>query len=303
MKKTTIAFIINPHSGTNSKKQLADVIPGYFSADSFELKIVYTEYAGHGNKLAAELAAAGYDVVVACGGDGTVNEIASALTGTGVAFGIVPLGSGNGLARHLGIPLDVDGALRVISEMFTFDMDCGVVNSHKFFCTCGTGFDAQISWDFSQQSTRGLLTYLKVIVADYWDYKPQTYEMTLQDGSVKKTSAFLITFANACLYGNDAFIAPNASVRDGLLDVSVITSLDLLSVPKFAYQLLTKGLDKNDNVEMFRVKSVKLVRPCAGPLHYDGEPGTDSENVEIKVMPAALKVVANKNRYNCQQSI
>lgn len=287
-----IAFIINPHSGTSDKHELPDIIKKSLSAEKFDILTVFTEYAGHGRELAAQFAQEGYDAVIACGGDGTVNEVASSLTDTNTAFGIIPFGSGNGLARHLGIPLNVKGALQMISEFPTMQIDYGKMNDHKFFCSCGSGFDAQISFDFANQGTRGLATYIKVILQDYWKYTPKPYKLTFPDGKEQTFNAFLVTFANADQYGNDAFIAPNASIHDGLLDVAVIHDLSLLRVPKLAFQLMTKKLDHNVNVDYYRAQSVQFLREEDGPFHIDGDPLTEGKEINISIVANGLKVIA-----------
>ncbi|MCQ2234738.1 MAG: diacylglycerol kinase family lipid kinase [Paludibacteraceae bacterium] len=293
MDSIKIAFIINPHSGTNKKVNLPNMIESIIDKNKFETTICFTEYAGHGNVLAKQFAVEGYDAVVACGGDGTVNEVASALTETDTALAVIPSGSGNGLARHLHIPLNAQGALELINKFPVSPLDYGTVNGKKFFCTCGSGFDAQVSADFAKQGTRGLLTYLKVILKDYWNYQPQTY--IIDDGKEKhEEKAFVVTFANASQYGNDGFIAPLASAQDGLLDVCVLLPFHWYSIPKIAYQLLTRKLHHNSHLKIYKAKDVLLRRESAGPFHYDGDPTEFGEEIKVSIVHGALKVVADE---------
>lgn len=293
MSKLKIAFIINPHSGTTQKKALPALIEQRIDAYKFEVTTVFTEYAGHGKELAAKFAEEGFDAVIACGGDGTINEIASSLTETKAAFGIVPFGSGNGLARHLHIPLKPTEALDVINAYQLQPLDYGIVNDHKFFCTSGTGFDAQIAWDFAQQPTRGLMTYLKLILKEYWSYEPETYVIEA-DGKTYERKAFVVTFANASQYGNEGYIAPLAKTYDGLMDISILKPFRWYNIPKITYQLLTRKLYKNDLLEEIQVKSATLKRKHKGPFHFDGDPIEFGETVTARIVSNALQVIAGK---------
>lgn len=292
MARIKIAFIINPHSGTNDKHDLPDLIKANLDKDKFDITTVFTQYAGHGRELAAQYATDGFDAVVACGGDGTVNEVASSLTDTPVAFGIIPFGSGNGLARHLHIALTPVKAIRQINNFHVQKMDYGVENGRKFFCTCGTGFDAHVSFKFTEQGTRGLWTYLKVIVREYWKYEPLVYTI-VQNGEERKEKAFVVTFANACQYGNDGFIAPQASTSDGLLDISVIHPFRFWSVPRLAFDLLTQRLDRNPHVSITRAASASVIRPDEGPFHFDGDPVKEAARIDVHIVPGGLNVIAD----------
>ncbi|MCQ2192712.1 MAG: diacylglycerol kinase family lipid kinase [Paludibacteraceae bacterium] len=293
MDKLKIAFIINPHSGTSEKKELPEQINQLINKDKFEVTTIFTEYAGHGKELAAQYAAQGFNAVIACGGDGTVNEIASGLVGTKTAFGIVPFGSGNGLARHLHIPLNVRGAIKTINNYVLQPLDCGVANDQKFFCTCGTGFDAQIAWDFSQQSTRGLRTYLKLILKEFVDYKPKHYIIETESERLE-VDAVVVTIANASQYGNDAYIAPQAKTNDGLLDICIIKPFRWYHIPRITAQLMSKHLNRSKLVTMTRAKSITLKRDFSGPFHYDGDPTEFGKEINIQIIPNALKAIGGK---------
>ena len=178
-KRTKIIFVVNPISGTSDKKHIIDLIPKYMDDVCFEWAIRMTEYRGHAAKLVNEAIEENADVVVAVGGDGTVNEVARSLIHTNVALGIIPCGSGNGLARHLCIPMNADGALRVLSECHIEELDYGIIDQTPFFCTCGIGFDAFISDRFAKAGKRGLLTYIENTLKEGLKYKPDTYEITV----------------------------------------------------------------------------------------------------------------------------
>lgn len=288
--KKKIAFIINPISGTSRKRELPELIRRELDPDKWESPdIVFTQYQGHGHKLAAEYAQKGYDVVVACGGDGTMNEIASGLIKTQTAFAIIPYGSGNGLARHFGISMTPRKAIHQINEGESHLMDYGVVENEPFFCTCGTGFDAHISHAFAMASERGFFSYLRIIICEYFKYRSYKYKITVGDTTFMKR-AFLVTFANASQYGNMAYIAPHASTRDGLLDICILDTFPIYSIPRLAWQLFLKKFDQSRHVTILRAKSVILERPYDGEFHIDGEPINLGSKIRVSCVPKGLMV-------------
>lgn len=283
-----IAFIINPISGTADKKNLPGMIKEMFT-DDWDTTIVNTEYAGHGRELAKQFVAEGYDVVVACGGDGTMNEVASSLVHTDTAFAIVPFGSGNGLARHLGFSMYAREALAQIHNGKDHVIDSGTANGTRFFCTCGTGFDAHISHSFSAEGKRGFFTYLKVILREYLKYKPYSYRLIGPSFTLRRR-AFLITFANAAQWGNMAYIAPHASTRDGLLDICILSTFPIYSAPRLAFRLFKKTFDKSRHVTSLTSKEVLLIREREGEFHIDGDPVIMGKEIKVEVDPLSLKV-------------
>ncbi len=288
--KKRIAFVINPISGTSDKKDLPDLINEVLDAERWETPtIVFTEYAGHGKKLSKQYASEGYDVVVACGGDGTMNEVASGLIGSNTAFSIVPYGSGNGLARHLGISMTPRKALKQINEGSRREMDYGLVDNEPFFCTCGTGFDAHISHTFANANTRGLFTYIKIIVKEYFKYKSYKYKLSFGEGYISRR-AFLITFANASQYGNMAYIAPHASTRDGLMDICILDPFPIYAIPRLAWQLFMKRIDQSRHVTIMQASRVVLSRPYEGEFHIDGEPINLGTDICVEIVPKGLTV-------------
>ncbi len=293
MEKAKIAFIINPKSGTSNKKELPGLIDSIMDKDKFDITVVYTEYAGHGRELARKFVEEKFDYVIACGGDGTMNEVASELTQTDTCFGIVPYGSGNGLARHLGISMLPSKALKQINKHMVRVIDYGMADDKKFFCTCGTGFDAHVSHKFAVQGKRGFFTYFKTICREYVKYKPYMY--TLKNDSFKiNQRAFLITFANASQYGNNAFIAPQASTSDGKLDVCILKPFSFFSIPWLVFLLFQKEIDKSKHITILQAKEVTLVRRKEGEFHIDGDPIMAGKEIKVRVIPAGLKVVIGR---------
>lgn len=292
IRMKNIVFIINPKAGTESKDVVVQAIETYLDKTVYEATIRYTERAGHATEMAAEEAARGTDVVVAVGGDGTVNEVGKALVHTDTAMGIIPVGSGNGLARHLRIPMDVVESVKLLNECCVKQLDYGRINDAPFFCTCGVGFDAFISMKFAEAGKRGLKTYVEKTLQDGLRYRPETYRIEI-DGITEVQEAFLIACANASQYGNNAYIAPEASTRDGLMDVTILTPFTPLESAQIAIQLFSRELPKNSHVKMFRTKHIRITREKAGPAHIDGDPVTMSEVLDVELVPSSLKMVVN----------
>lgn len=284
-----IAFIINPISGTGDKKDLPRLINETFT-EGWETTVMNTQYAGHGKELAQRFAEEGYDVVVACGGDGTMNEVASSLVHTETAFAIVPFGSGNGFARHLGYSMHPKEALAQIRDGEVRSVDSGLANGKRFFCTCGTGFDAHVSHAFAKEGKRGFLTYLKVILREYKTYKPMEYQLESSTFPTVKKTAFLVTFANAAQWGNMAYIAPHASVSDGIMDICVLGKFPVYSALSLALKLFLGTFDKSRHVTALKAKEVTLIRDMEGEFHIDGDPLQMGKEIRVEIDPLSLKV-------------
>ena len=290
---------MNPISGTSNKKGIPDLIRSGIDSERFDYEIRLTEYAGHAADIAAEARDNHVDVVVAIGGDGTVNEVARSLVHSETALGIIPCGSGNGLARHLLLPLNVKKAIAVINKCEIHKLDYGVINGHEFFCTCGMGFDAFVSQKFAESGKRGPISYLENILREGLKYKPETYVVEDETGT-KRYKAFLISCANASQYGNNAYIAPQASMSDGLLDVVVMEPFDVLDAPQVSIDMMNKTLDKNSKIKTFRCKQLHIHRNQEGVIHYDGDPVMTGKDIDIHLEEKGINIVvnadANKNQ-------
>lgn len=286
-----IVFIINPISGTQSKKKVASLLGEVIDKTRFTWRIIYTEYAGHATIIAADAVKEGVDIVVAVGGDGTVNEVARSLVHTRTALAIIPLGSGNGLARHLEIPMDPKKALDVINTGVIDLVDYGKINGNPFFCTCGVGFDAFVSLKFAEAGKRGMLTYLEKTLQESLNYRPETYELETEDG-MEKHKAFLIACANASQYGNNAYIAPQATMTDGLLDVMILEPFTILDVPSLAFQLFNKKIDHNSRIKSIRCKKLRIRRKSEGFIHYDGDPVMSDKDIYVELIKDGLYLLA-----------
>ncbi len=293
--KKRIIFIINPISGTHDKSELPTLIDNTLDHDRFNHEIRFTEFRGHAAQIAQEMAAQQADVVVAVGGDGTVNEVARSLVHTHTALGIIPCGSGNGLARHLRIPLDTQKALDIINHCQIEPFDYGVINGLPFFCTCGMGFDAFISLKFAEAGKRGPITYVENVLKEGLKYKPETYEIVDEQGVVYQ-KAFLIACANASQYGNNAYIAPGATMKDGEMDVIIMEPFDVLDAPQIAADLFMKTLGNNSKIKTFRSKSIHIHRKQPGAIHYDGDPIMTGTDIDVHIEHLGISIVANPQK-------
>lgn len=291
MKK--IVFIVNPISGTKGKTNVVSLIESKIDRRLYDLTIVYTEYAGHAVELARLASESGVDVVVAVGGDGTINEVARSLADTETVLGIIPCGSGNGLARHIGLPMNAAKSIDIINQFNIVSIDYGKANNMKFFCTCGVGFDAFVSLKFSQAGKRGVLTYLEQTLNQYLTYKPEVYELETENG-VERREAFQIACANASQYGNNAYIAPQAKLTDGYLDVIILKPFTVIDIPALAFMLFNKTIDNNKHIETLRCKKLTIRREKEGVMHYDGDPTQMSANINIEIVEKGLKILAPK---------
>jgi len=285
-----IVAIINPISGVGSKDKIRKAIAMRCKEKGILLEIAYTNYAGHATTLTQQAIDEQADCVIAVGGDGTVNEVARKLLYSNVILGIIPKGSGNGLARELHIPMDAKNAIDVVFSNHVSVIDACKANEHVFFCTCGVGFDAVISAEFAKEKRRGSLTYLKDIVENYLDYKPEKYELHINNNTICE-EAFLITCANASQYGNNAYIAPAADISDGQMDITILSTFNALDIGPLTIQLFTKTIDKNSKIKTFRTKEARIVRQQAGIMHTDGDPVMTSKDIELSVISSAIHVL------------
>lgn len=284
-----ILFVVNPVSGMKRHDRFPAYVKEVFRASQY--KVEFTGFAGEAPHIVEQYKNRGFDTFVAVGGDGTVNEVARNLTGTNLNLGIVPVGSGNGLARHLKIPLTIRKALAVIKDGKTKLVDSGKIHGHSFFCTAGAGFDAKIGHEFAKAETRGLLNYAKAVGREFFSYKPNFYSIEV-DGRKIEREAFLITFANASQYGNNAFIAPHADIADGLADLVVVSNFPKVRTPELGVKLFTRRINKSSYVEVFRGTQFKVISTAGRQyIHFDGEPATCNSSFEVMLEEKQLRVI------------
>jgi diacylglycerol kinase (ATP) len=293
--KEKIAFIINPKSGRGKKSDLEGCIWQNLDLEKYTPAFYVTNYPGHANVIAYQLVHSGCLKIVAVGGDGTVNEVGAALVNLNATMGIIPCGSGNGLARHLGIPTNLARAVEYLNNAETIRIDAGKINNTWFFCTCGTGFDARIGHEFSKVDKRGFISYIKTTVKEFRNYRPKKYRFFVDDKKYKRR-AFLITIANASQYGNNAYIAPNAIIDDGFFDICIIKPFPVFKAPFIGLKLFNRSLEKSAYLETIRGKQIRFKKPRKKSIfHYDGEPAKfKKEKIKITMHPNCLKVFVPK---------
>lgn len=291
MKKKAV-FVINLNSGTSSKAAIPGLIENTIDKEKFDYEIVVTQYAGHASEIASRAKDEGKDIVIAVGGDGTVNEVARAIVHSGTALGIIPCGSGNGLARHLLLPMNVKKAIEVLNECEIRALDYGIINGYPFFCTCGMGFDAFVSQKFAEAGKRGPITYVENVLREGLKYQPETYILQDENGTIKY-KAFLISCANASQYGNNAYIAPQASMSDGLMDVIIMEPFDVFEAPQISIDMFNKTLDKSSKIKAFKCRKLHIHRSKPGAIHYDGDPAMTGEDIDVELVPNGINIVVN----------
>ena len=284
-----VLFVVNPLSGGKDKSKIVRQIQ---EGCKHPLEVVYTERPGHAVDIARESSA---DAVVAVGGDGTVSEVAKGLIGTGKALGIIPCGSGDGLALHLGISRNSRKAIQTINSFNIAVMDHGVLGDKPFFCTTGVGFDAEVAWRFSKAGTRGLWTYISEALKTWRTYVPDTYTITV-DGSKWEGRAEMVTVGNVNQWGNQARITSLASVTDGLLDVCIVKPFHSIEIPVLAAKLLDGRAHTSGRVEMFKGRHVEIRCSSGGPAHLDGDPILLDDFIAADVIPASLRVIVPTNK-------
>jgi diacylglycerol kinase (ATP) len=288
--KTKVLFVINPIAGGNKKDRLPELIKQHLNLQKFEPVFMFTQGVNHAHKLASA-AVRSYEMVVAVGGDGTINETGSAIAGTNLALGIIPCGSGNGLARFMGIPLNTVKAIQTLNNYQTQMIDGAQFNGKWFFNMAGMGFDAHISEVFAHHKGRGFGAYFTSSLKEIVNYSSQQYQITI-DGRLYEREAFMLSFANSSQYGNNAHVSPHASVQDGLLDVCIIKPFPLYRFPEMGLRMFTRTADSSKYVEIIQGKHIEVKRMSAGPVHLDGEPQIVGPDAEIVIQPQVLKVVA-----------
>ena len=290
MSEKRITFIINPVAGGRGKEDLASTVRKKFVSPEFAVKILFTQYPSHAFSFAAAEVASGTDIVVAVGGDGTINEVARALINTPSALGIIPVGSGNGFARHFNFPLSVRKSLQILNRGKKVNIDVGYVNNRPFFCTSGVGFDAETGYYFSHYEKRGFLSYMLSFFSVFRNYRSRIYQLEI-DGRLQTFEAFFINIANISQFGYHFYIAPGASARDGALDLVVVRKFPKWKGLVLALQSLTGTIDKSKYVYQRKSGKITLMGEEERIIHIDGDPELVKGKLEYRVEPQSLKVI------------
>jgi YegS/Rv2252/BmrU family lipid kinase len=291
-EKKKIVFIVNPKAGITPKsKVVIELLAGNIIPSSrFIPEVIFTERAGHATEIAREAVKNGADIVVASGGDGTVNEVACAMANTGIPMGILPAGSGNGLARCLGISMSYALALRTIIRGNTKLMDVATVNDILYTSIAGIGFDAHVAQKFSETFIRGMISYMQITLNEFSSYKPLTYKLTI-DGISMEKHALMIIFANSNQFGFNTRIAPDAKVDDGYLDICVIKKMPATQLMNIGYHMMMGTPAKSGYAEYFKGKEITIENITDPLMNIDGEAKIIKSPVTISIKPLALRVI------------
>lgn len=288
--KKRIRYIINPKSGAKGKEALPGMIESLTDKSQIDAEVCLTKAPKHATELAREAAGLNYDIVVAVGGDGSVNETAKGLTGSRTALGIIPTGSGNGMARHLKVPLQHEDSIRVINQSKTDIIDTMAVNEEFVIGTIGVGFDAHIAHLFASSPVRGYSTYVKLVLSEFYKYKPKLFQI-IADGNEITKECFLLTFANSSQFGNNAVIAPFADVKDGIMEISMMKKFGFIFAPHLIYRLMNNSIQHSRFFDTAKGKHVVLKNSGALQGHIDGEPVVFNGDLNIVMRPASISVI------------
>jgi diacylglycerol kinase (ATP) len=289
-KKWKILFIINALLEKRLGFKVEHLLADFLDPVLYDPCIVCTDYPGHARELARKYLDQ-YHVIVAGGGDGTVNEIASQLVHSGVILGILPMGSGKGMARSLGIPMDIRRAIQTLNDFNVIEMDTGLANQFRFINIAGIGFDAAVAHAYARQSGRGFFTYAWQTARLLFRYTG--IQVSIKTGGEDKfTRAFLISFANGRQWGYGALISPHACPADGLLDLCIWHNYSRILSPLLLIRLFNGSLHRSRFIEILHIQAMEILSTAHLMGHVDGEPVEFTAPLSVRVDPASLKVIA-----------
>lgn len=286
---TRLALLINPTSGSQKSKEVFSYLP-FLEQAGKKIEVFEWKNRDEINSLPEKILQWNPDAVVAVGGDGTVNFSGKFLLHKNIPLGIIPTGSGNGLARHLGIPMKLEDAVKKLISPRLLKIDAGKIDGNFFFCSAGLGYDALIAHRFANLKKRGLWGYTRESILALGQFKPQPFKVTFNE-KIHHFDALILTFGNAAQYGNNAYIAPQADITDGLLELTVIEKINPLKVPVLVYKLFNKNLHLDSGVKTFSSNHFLVQLQESGIIHYDGESGTCGKEVILEIIPSALQVL------------
>lgn len=283
-----ILFIVNPGAGKKRNIDLKEFIEKNFGLPNF--RVVVSSSLEYFEEIKKEILSGNYTDVIACGGDGTVNKVAAFACENNLRLGILPLGSGNGLARSVGISMNLKKALEQVETGKTKRIDVGVLNGKLFFCASGMGFDSHIAALFEKTTGRGLAGYLKLIWKEYFSYKEESYSLKI-DGKEVNSNSFIVACCNSGQYGNDFYIAPTADMTDGKITVSLIKPFHWLRAPYILLKVMLKKAHTLNIVETHHAERIEIKRMQNGYVHIDGEPLEGGQEIHLSVKPLALEII------------
>ncbi len=285
-------FIINPISGVKRKgiDEFRKLVDTYLDKSLFDAELVVTASPGHASRIAAEGLKDGIRYFVVAGGDGSINEVGAQLAGTDAVMGIVPAGSGNGLAHHLEIPVKMKEAIALLNHNNVEKIDSCMINDMFFVSIAGIGFDAKVAKQFAKTAQRGFKTYARLAMKEYLSYKPSIYKLSL-DGKEMKVSAFFISFANSSQFGYNTRIAPKASITDGKIDVCIVSKPPVKAFPGIARLMYKRMIDHSKYLDTYQAEKILVKRKKGKTVNIDGEAVRMGKELNIFMRPASLNVI------------
>ena len=294
--KEKILFIVNPISGHHDKSKFPSIVEKLIDKDKYDYTIALTEYGGHAAEMTKKAIEDQYDTIVAVGGDGTINEVATNMLGARQTFAIVPYGSGNGLSRHLRLPLKPDKVItEVINKGVKSKIDTAAMNGVPYISIAGVGFDAIIADVFAKDPKRGIKTYVKLVTKEYLHFQPKRYHLILDDKEEIDCAPLFISFANSNQFGSNAVVSPSASLNDGLLDVCIFKKPHMLQVPYIAERLLTSKIDRTNIVDIHKAKKINVIREQKEIANIDGEAVMMPKDIVVEINPLSLNILLPQN--------
>lgn len=294
MKK--LRLLINPIAGHGFAPKIAALVDRSSLSTRYEVDVQTTEYPGHAAELTADAVREGYAAVVAAGGDGTVNEVARELVFTNTALGIIPAGSGNGLARHLGYSLKYPQTLEQLSHALPAKIDSLSINNMFAVNVSGFGFDGLVAWRFNHEGKRGLSSYTRIALSEYFKYPSITFQIQVDDLLLEK-EAHMLVIANASQFGNAAVIAPGAKLNDGKVDLVIVRRPPALELPAMFYRLFTGKLRDNKFIKTLTCSSFTATSNRPIHLHIDGEAHREISELKVTVQPDSLNILLPKTHH------
>ncbi len=290
--KRKIRFIVNPKSGIQSKKNIPGLIELHLDKSQFDFDIIETQHRHHAVEITKSAIEEGFDIVCAVGGDGSVHEVGTALIGTNIHLAIIPAGSGNGLARHLKIPMEPKEAIIALNQSVSDQMDTVLVNDRYFLNVCGYGFDALIAKEFDSDQRRGFWGYVKLISKEFFGYKASHFDIDV-NGEKSKKRLVLCTVANASEYGNGFFISPDSDLSDGKIELCLMHPFKFWHIPSMIRVFFKKTHKDSRFIEIIPFQKAKITLEKAVG-HYDGEPFEVKNELNIEVVPKSLHILVRK---------
>ena len=289
-QKKKIVFIINPISGTGRQKKSESAIIKYLDHSKYSYKIAYTAYAHHAVEIAKAATLNGSDIVVSIGGDGSANDVARGLVHSDTIMGLIPVGSGNGLAHHLKIPISLKKSISIINKLKISRIDTATINDTLFISVAGLGFDALVAEEFARCGRRGFWSYLKNGLKQFRTYKPEKYRLRFEGKEIDCT-AMLVSFANSDQFGYNVRIAPKATVYDGLIDLTIIKPVSFFNAIFIAHRFFLKSIYRSKYVELYKIKEVHVDVSEEVSCHVDGDPVERIHSATVKIVPKSLNII------------